>query len=102
VVVNRSVSRVRRRVAEARAMTRLANRPSRPAELAPDDAEFWQAVRALPARQAQIVALHYVDDHSIDDIARVLELAPGTVKATLFQARKSLAVALQCEFEEEA
>jgi RNA polymerase sigma-70 factor (ECF subfamily) len=101
VVVNHSVSRIRRRVAEARALTRLANRPTSPSELAPYDAEFWRAVRSLPARQAQTVALHYVDDRSIDDIAAVLEIAPGTVKATLFQARKALAVALQCEIEEE-
>lgn len=101
VVINRSVSGVRRRIAEARAMTRLANRPQRPDELAPDDAGFWRAVRALPARQSQIIALHYVDDRSVDDIASILGIAAGTVKATLHQARKSLAAALQCELEEE-
>jgi len=102
VVINCSVSRVRRRVAEVRALTRLASRPTRPDELAPVDADFWRAVRALPARQAQVVALHYVDDRSINDIAAILGIAAGTVKATLFQARKSLAAALQCELEEEA
>ncbi|MEY2420503.1 MAG: hypothetical protein QOI95_570 [Acidimicrobiaceae bacterium] len=101
VVLNRAASGVRRRMAEARALTRFSSRPSPPAELAPPDAEFWAAVRALPRRQAQIVALYYVDDRSVDDIATVLELAAGTVKATLFQARKALAVALQCEIEED-
>lgn len=100
VVVNRSVSRVRRRVAEAKAIVRFANRPAPPAELPELDAEFWSAVRGLPARQAQVVALHYVDDRSIDDIASVLGIAAGTVKATLFQARASLATSLGCEIEE--
>jgi RNA polymerase sigma-70 factor (ECF subfamily) len=101
VVVNRSVSGVRRRVAEARALIRFANRPAPPAALDPVDAEFWSAVRRLPARQAQVIALHYVDDRAIDDIAALLGIAPGTVKATLFQARKSLAATLGCEIEEE-
>src|SRR4051812_31046471 len=48
VVVNKSVSRVRRRVAEARALLRVAHRPRPPAALDPTDAEFWSAVRALP------------------------------------------------------
>jgi RNA polymerase sigma-70 factor (ECF subfamily) len=94
VVVNRSVSGVRRRVAEVRALARLANRPAPPAELATADAEFWRAVRALPHRQAQAVALHYVEDRSVADIAGILECAEGTVKSHLFRARHALATSL--------
>jgi RNA polymerase sigma-70 factor (ECF subfamily) len=101
VVVNRSVSRVRRAVAEARAMARLGARPMSPIELEARDDEFWRAVRALPSRQAQVVVMHYVDDSSIDDIAAVLGIAPGTVKATLFQARRTLAVSLGCDPEDD-
>jgi len=100
VVVNRSVSGLRRRLAEARAMTRLHAHPSVTIELEPLDAEFWAAVRALPARQAQVVALHYIDDSSVEDIASALGIATGTVKATLFQARRALAEALGCDSEE--
>jgi RNA polymerase sigma-70 factor (ECF subfamily) len=94
VVVNRSVSGVRRRVAEVRALARLANRPAPPGELATADAEFWRAVRALPHRQAQVVALHYVEDRSVADIAGILECAEGTVKSHLFRARHALATSL--------
>jgi DNA-directed RNA polymerase specialized sigma24 family protein len=45
--------------------------------------------------------MHYVDDSGVDEIAGVLGIAPGTVKATLFQARRTLAVSLGCEPEDE-
>ena len=91
VVVNRSVSALRRRVAEGRALTRLGNRPVLPAVLPEVDEEVWRAVRTLPSRQAQVVALHYVDDRSVTDIADILDCAEGTVKAHLFKARRALA-----------
>jgi RNA polymerase sigma-70 factor (ECF subfamily) len=101
VVVNHSVSRVRRAIAEARALARLRARPTPTIEFEPSDDEFWRAVRALPPRQAQVVVMHYVDDSGVDEIAGVLGIAPGTVKATLFQARRTLAVSLGCEPEDE-
>ena len=55
------------------------------------DAPFWVAVRALPERQRVAVALRYLDDLSIDEIADVVQVTAGTVKSSLFAARKSLA-----------
>ena len=52
---------------------------------------WWTAVRALPDRQRAVVALHYLEDRSVDDIADVLGIAPGTVKASLSKARATLA-----------
>ena len=69
-------------------MLRLGARRTLPAELPAPAHEFWAAVRSLPAAQAQVVALHYVEDRSVDDIARVLDVAPGTVKTHLFRARR--------------
>jgi RNA polymerase sigma-70 factor (ECF subfamily) len=57
-------------------------------------------VRALPPRQAQVVALHYVEDRSVADIAAVLGTAEGTIKAHLFKARAALAAALGVTDEE--
>ena len=94
VVVNRSVSAVRRRVAEAVALTRLGARREIPDVLSEQDEAVWRAVRQLPRRQAQVVALYYVDDRSVAEIAAVLDLAEGTVKATLHQARQALGRAL--------
>jgi RNA polymerase sigma-70 factor (ECF subfamily) len=94
VVANRAVSRWRRTAAEARALTRVGTRRELPAELPEASAEFWRAVRALPPRQAQVVALHYVEDRSVADIAAVLGTAEGTIKAHLFKARAALAETL--------
>ncbi|HEX2047201.1 MAG TPA: sigma-70 family RNA polymerase sigma factor [Acidimicrobiales bacterium] len=101
VCANRSVSLIRRRMSEARAMTRLAGRRALPDELPPDASTFWRAVRRLPARQAQVVALRYLEDMAVADIAAVLGCAEGTVKAHLHRARRSLAAELECELKEE-
>ena len=90
VVVNRSVSLLRRRLAEGLALARLGARRELPAALPESDESVWRAVRALPRRQAQVVALHYIDDRSVAAIAAILGCAEGTVKAHLHQARQSL------------
>jgi RNA polymerase sigma-70 factor, ECF subfamily len=95
VAVRRAGRTVRRRLLEARALARLvAGRGPAVAELPEQDAEVWRAVRALPRRQAQVIALRYVADASVAEIARTLDLAEGTVKAQLHRARQSLAVRL--------
>ena len=103
VVANLSVSAFRRRVAEARALGRIAlgRTPPLP-ELSADDAGFWQAVRSLPRRQAQVVALHYLEDRPLADIASILGIAVGTVKKHLHDGRRALAERLGVEDEEEA
>ena len=60
-------------------------------KLADDHAEVWQAVRALPPSQAQVIALHYYEDYSINQIADTLGRAPGTINAQLHQGRRRLA-----------
>lgn len=93
VIANKQVSGVRRRVREAAALQRL--RPVQAVDADIGDPAFWQAVRRLPVRQRQVVALHYLDDRSVADIATVLAIAEGTVKAHLHAARQSLAAALE-------
>lgn len=67
-----------------------AETPSAPVE----DEQVWSAVRALPKRQAQVVALHYALDLSVAEVAATLGCAEGTVKAHLSRARAALAVEL--------
>jgi RNA polymerase sigma-70 factor (ECF subfamily) len=103
VVANKSVSVIRRRTAEARALARAAVFAER--ELLPDlggsDPTFWSEVRALPRRQAQVVALYYLEDRSVAEIGDILELTTGTVKRHLFDARQRLAQRLGSETQEE-
>jgi RNA polymerase sigma-70 factor (ECF subfamily) len=96
VVANLSVSAVRRRIAETKALVRLGEREPL-SELEPDDLQFWHAVRSLPRRQSQVIALHYLDDRPVDDIAEILAMAPGTVKKHLFDGRRALARRLRIE-----
>jgi RNA polymerase sigma-70 factor, ECF subfamily len=52
------------------------------------------ALRALPAKRRTVAFLRYVADLSYQEIAEICEIAPGTVAATLAQARSELALAL--------
>lgn len=98
VVSNLATSLVRRRLAEARALVKLAaRRPEGIPPLEANDSEFWRAVRALPKRQSQVLALHYLEDLSVAEIAETLNIAQGTVKTHLHRARTELAGRLGLE-----
>ena len=102
VAANLATSGLRRRLVEARALTRLAARREPALDPLPaDNAGFWRAVRALPHRQAQAVALYYLEDLSIAQTAVVLDCAEGTVKAQLARARQTLARRLDLDAGEE-
>lgn len=100
VLLNDATSWIRRRTTERRATERLPNVHSVPAVEPPPDETLWSALRSLPTRQAQAVALHYLDDLSTADIAQVLDIAPNTVKVHLHRGRAALAAALATEEED--
>jgi RNA polymerase sigma factor (sigma-70 family) len=100
VAVNRAVSRYRRVASEGRALLRLAGRRDEPAAMEPADEEFWREVRALPGRQAQVVALRYLEDRSTADIAALLGCAEATVRVHLHRGRIELARRLGLDREE--
>jgi len=105
VVSNMSVSRFRRRANEVKAMTKLAGLRSDDAgvdELPAEADHFWAQVRRLPKRQAQAVALHYLEDLPIADIADILDGSPNTVKVHLHKGRRALATRLKVELGGEA
>ena len=94
VAINLATSTLRRRAREAAALVRLAGRRTDDWTLPDVDDEFWAVVRSLPRQQAKVLALHYYEDLPVADIAVVLELAEGTVKAHLHKGRASLALRL--------
>jgi RNA polymerase sigma-70 factor (ECF subfamily) len=103
VVANLSVSAFRRRVAEAKALARVPfGRDELLPDLAEGDPEFWAAIRSLPRRQAQVVALHYLEDRSVADIAEILDVTPGTVKRHLHDGRQALVRRLRSHAEDDA
>jgi len=100
VAMNKARSRLRRRGAEARAYARhlVLDRPL-PEELPEPADHFWAEVRSLPRQQARVVALHYLEDRSVDEIAEILDISPGTVKTHLHRGRATLAIRLYLEHE---
>ena len=49
-----------------------------------------EELRALPERQRLAVFLHYYADLPYEQVARLLDVAPGTIAASLNAARKTL------------
>ncbi len=94
VLVNRSTSRFRRLASEAKATLKLRQEPEKIVEPSDPNLEVWNAVRSLPKRQSQVIALHYWDDQSLAQIADILECGTETVKTHLKRGRQALAEAL--------
>jgi RNA polymerase sigma factor (sigma-70 family) len=95
VVINRSLSSLRRSATEAKLLLRLSGLRRSNDTAMPDAAdELWRAVRSLPMRQAEVIALRVVEDMSIDDIADVLGCNVETVRTHLLRARRTLAARL--------
>jgi RNA polymerase sigma-70 factor (ECF subfamily) len=101
VVVNLAMSSLRRRSREVRMLARIALRREPSTEPVVGDEAFWSAVRDLPRREAQCVALRYVDDRSTAAIASVLDIAESTVRVHLRNARLRLAAVLSEDLDEE-
>ena len=70
VVANKSASRWRRQVAEARALRRMPDRgsPGSDPQLSAETEELWAAVRSLPKRQCQVLAMTYLDGLSTSEV----------------------------------
>jgi RNA polymerase sigma-70 factor, ECF subfamily len=54
------------------------------------EAEFMELLNQLPLPQRSVLLLHFVEDFSLEEIARITETPLGTVKSRLHYAKKSL------------
>ena len=93
VTTNLAISARRRSARERVALRRLSARATLDAP-PPEVDEFWSLVRQLPPQQGAAVALYYLHDLSVADLAETLGCAEGTAKAHLHKARTSLAARL--------
>lgn len=89
------VSRRRRAAREARAFLRILWTRGPGVDLSEPALEMWMALRGLPPRQRACIALRYLEDLPENEIAAVLKMKPGTVKAHLAQGRKRLRTVLE-------
>lgn len=100
VMKNLIVDHFRRRDAEVRAIGRVAHRRVADDARSVDEhvvSSMSELLSVLSERQQLAVVLRYVDDLSVAEIASVLEIAVGTVKATLWKARRRLETYLRTE-----
>jgi RNA polymerase sigma-70 factor, ECF subfamily len=52
--------------------------------------EFLDLLDRLPAPQRSVLLLHFLEGFSIDDIAAIAGVPPGTVKSRLYHAKQAL------------
>lgn len=57
--------------------------------------ELWRAIDSLPQKLRVVVVLANIEEHSVEDVATLLGVPPGTVKSRLFHARRRLKELLQ-------
>ncbi len=58
------------------------------------DPEVWSAVASLPNRQRAVVALHYLEELSVAEIADILEISVSATTSNLHKGRVNLALRL--------
>lgn len=89
------VSSGRRHLTALRLVARLSQeRPAEP-DLSDPAHELWALVRALPKRQAQVVALTFLQDRAVADIATLFGCGEETVRTHLRRGRQTLAARLR-------
>ncbi len=95
VTINLATSSARRRASEMKAKLKMRNSASLTLTLTSAEHEpIWAAVATLPAQQRAAIALHYLEDRPVAQIAEILDCSPSTAKVHLHKARTSLAAKL--------
>jgi RNA polymerase sigma-70 factor, ECF subfamily len=88
-----AVDRIRRNTARERAESveledfQEADEPSFAAE---DAAEIHQALSELGLKHREVLVLHFLDDLSIEEIAKVVGCSEGTVKSRIHYAKRAM------------
>jgi len=67
---------------------------------ASDTADLWDAIAALSPRQREAVVLRYIEGATQAEVAKALDITPGTAAATLHHARARLHEELSRQGEE--
>jgi RNA polymerase sigma-70 factor, ECF subfamily len=57
---------------------------------------LWAAIDSLPEKLRVVIVLANIEGHDIAEVARLLDVPPGTVKSRLFAARRRLKEQLTC------
>jgi RNA polymerase sigma-70 factor (ECF subfamily) len=63
----------------------------------PNASGVWGLVDRLPEAQRRVITLFYVEDRSVCEVGRLLDMPEGTVKSHLHRARRALADAMKAK-----
>jgi RNA polymerase sigma-70 factor (ECF subfamily) len=88
------LQRSRRTASALAAQPEAADHAQQDAESHADQGPLARALAALPAEQRSVMALFYIDDFSVAEIAVALTIPAGTVKTRLMHARRKMRAAL--------
>lgn len=94
VTINLASSRRKRDAVAEQGRSRLGTQHVMPPPPEPYD-EVWRAVASLPPKQRAAIALHYLEDRPVNEIADILGCASATARVHLHRARTSLAALLE-------
>jgi RNA polymerase sigma-70 factor (ECF subfamily) len=100
IVSRRCARQIGRMCAERRLAEEWAAIPADDDVAAPaalDLASMRRAIKALPPEQGAAIALFYLEDMSVAEVAVALDVPAGTVKTRLMHARRTLCAALEGE-----
>lgn len=63
------------------------------------ETEFMNLINQLPPPQRSVLLLHFLEDFSLEEIARITETQLGTIKSRLHYAKKSLRKLMEAKNE---
>jgi len=66
-------------------------RPDRQVEKKETAQLLWTAVQSLPEKQRTVLILQKYENHSVKEIAAILDESPSSVESRLYRAKKNLA-----------
>lgn len=94
VTINLAISRRRRDAVAVAVAERLRHEPvlAPPPETHED---VWEAIARLPGKQRAAIALFYLEDRPVDEIASILSCSPATARVHLHRGRRALATMLE-------
>jgi RNA polymerase sigma factor (sigma-70 family) len=98
IVVNLSVSKVRRKKEAHQNIDDLNLQVSVDNESAMKRERSYyveKAIGSLPEDEAAIVTLFYMEDQSVDEISRIMNISVSNTKVILYRARKKMAEMLK-------
>ena len=94
VTINLALSQKRRLKSEAKALLRLGLPAAELSEAPAGDDQLWGLVAQLSKKQRAVVALHFLEDKSLEEIAEILEISASTARVHLHRAKQSLHTSL--------